>query len=96
MVTSVTEGRTQKLQKKFKIVETYWCDHSLESSWGALSDGNVPLFDSTFSLQIAGNQEYKGQNKTSDSFYHKSSLNNLHFFGISIKISTFFSFFLKL
>jgi hypothetical protein len=30
---------TQKLPKKFKIVETFWRDHSLESSWEALSDG---------------------------------------------------------
>jgi hypothetical protein len=27
--------------KKFKIVETYWHYHSLESSWGALSDGTI-------------------------------------------------------
>jgi hypothetical protein len=26
---------------KFKIVETYWHDHSLEKSWGALSDGTI-------------------------------------------------------
>jgi hypothetical protein len=31
---------TQKLPK-VKIVETYWHDLSLESSWGALSDGNI-------------------------------------------------------
>jgi hypothetical protein len=35
-VTSVTKGGTQKLPKKYNIVETYWHDHSLESSWGAL------------------------------------------------------------
>jgi hypothetical protein len=33
MVTSVTKGGTQKLPNKFKIVETYWHDHSSESSW---------------------------------------------------------------
>jgi hypothetical protein len=38
MVPSVTKGGTQKLPPKFKIVETYRHDHSLESSWGALSD----------------------------------------------------------
>jgi hypothetical protein len=32
MVTSVTNGGTQKLSKIFKIFETYWRDHSLESS----------------------------------------------------------------
>jgi hypothetical protein len=41
MVTSVTKGGTQKLPKKVKIVETYWHDHSLESSWGALFDGTI-------------------------------------------------------
>jgi hypothetical protein len=39
--TSVTEHGTQKLAKKFKIVETYRHDHSLESSRGALSDGRI-------------------------------------------------------
>jgi hypothetical protein len=24
-----------------KIVKTYWHDHSVESSWGALSDGTI-------------------------------------------------------
>jgi hypothetical protein len=38
MVTSVTKGGTQKLPKTLKIVETYGHDHSLESSWGAVSD----------------------------------------------------------
>jgi hypothetical protein len=41
MVTSVTKGGTQKLPKKFKIVETYRQDHSLESSRGTLSDGSI-------------------------------------------------------
>jgi hypothetical protein len=44
MVTPVTKGMkggTQKLPQKFMIVETYWHDHSLESSWGALSDGTI-------------------------------------------------------
>jgi hypothetical protein len=40
------QGGTQKLSKN-KIIETYWHDHSLESSWGALSDGTIILFDST-------------------------------------------------
>jgi hypothetical protein len=38
---TVTKGRTQKLPKKLKIVETHWHDHSLESSWGACSDGTI-------------------------------------------------------
>jgi hypothetical protein len=41
MVTYVTKGGTQKLPQKFKIVETYWHDHSLESCWGGLSDGTI-------------------------------------------------------
>jgi hypothetical protein len=41
MVTSVTKSGTQKLAKKIKIVETYWHDHSLESSGVALSDGTI-------------------------------------------------------
>jgi hypothetical protein len=41
MATSVTKGGTQKLSKKINIVGTYWHDHSLESSWGALSDGTI-------------------------------------------------------
>jgi hypothetical protein len=32
----VTKGGTQILPKITKIVATYWHDHSLESSWGAL------------------------------------------------------------
>jgi hypothetical protein len=43
MVTSVTKGGTQKLPQRFEFVETYWHDHSLESSWGALSDGTISL-----------------------------------------------------
>jgi hypothetical protein len=31
-------------QKIFKIVKTYWHDHSLESSWEALSDGTISFF----------------------------------------------------
>jgi hypothetical protein len=30
-------------EKGNKIVETYWYDHSLESSWGALSDGTISI-----------------------------------------------------
>jgi hypothetical protein len=33
----------QKLPNKFKIVKTYWHDHSLESSRGALSDGTISV-----------------------------------------------------
>jgi hypothetical protein len=53
MVTSVTKGETQKLHKKFKIVETYWHDHSLESS-GSLSDGTISFSIQPFSL--SGNE----------------------------------------
>jgi hypothetical protein len=35
--------------KKFKIVETYWHDHSLESFWGALSDGTISWLIHPFS-----------------------------------------------
>jgi hypothetical protein len=39
MVTSaVTKGGAQKLPQKINIFETYWHDHALECSWGALSD----------------------------------------------------------
>jgi hypothetical protein len=42
MVTDgVTKGVAQKLPKHFRIVGTYWHDYSLESSWGALSDGSI-------------------------------------------------------
>jgi uncharacterized membrane protein len=41
MMTSVTKGGALKLPKRFKIVATYWHDHSLESSWDALSDGAI-------------------------------------------------------
>jgi hypothetical protein len=41
MVTSVTKGRTEKLPKTVQIVETYCHDHSLESTWEALSDGTI-------------------------------------------------------
>jgi hypothetical protein len=53
MVTSVTKGGTQKLPQKFKIVETYWHDHSLESSWGALSDDTI-----SFSIIFGGNMHF--------------------------------------
>jgi hypothetical protein len=49
MMTYLTKGRTQKLAQKFKIVKTYWHDHSLESSWKALSDGTI-----SFSIQVLG------------------------------------------
>jgi hypothetical protein len=39
---SVTKDGTHKLPQKYKIVETFWHDHSLESCWGALfSDGTI-------------------------------------------------------
>jgi hypothetical protein len=47
MATFVTKGGTQILPKTFTIVETYSHDHSLESSWGALSDGTI-----SFSIQL--------------------------------------------
>jgi hypothetical protein len=40
MVTSVTKSRTQKLP--------YWRDHSLESTWGALSDGAISFVIQSF------------------------------------------------
>jgi hypothetical protein len=46
MVTSVSKSGTQKLAKEFRIVETYWHDHSFERFWGALSDGTI-----SFSIQ---------------------------------------------
>jgi hypothetical protein len=55
MATSVTKGGTQKMPKISKIVKRYWHDHSLESSWGALSDGTIyilliqPFGENTFS-----------------------------------------------
>jgi hypothetical protein len=61
MVTSVTKGGTQKLAKVFKIVKTYWHDHSLENLWEALSDGAI-----SFSIQfiLGGNQfsEFSSKN----------------------------------
>jgi hypothetical protein len=41
MVTVVTKGGTQKLPQKNQIVESYWHDHSLESSSEALSDSTI-------------------------------------------------------
>jgi hypothetical protein len=35
------QGRDTKIAQKVKIVETYWHDHSLESSWEALYDGAI-------------------------------------------------------
>jgi hypothetical protein len=37
------QGQDTEIAHKFKIVETYWPDHSLESSWRALSDGMISL-----------------------------------------------------
>jgi hypothetical protein len=44
MVTSVTRGRGGAQKSPFKIVETYWYDHSLESSWGELSEMVLLVF----------------------------------------------------
>jgi hypothetical protein len=49
MVTSVTKDGTQKLPKQFRIVVTYWHDHSLESSWGELSDRTISFSIKPFS-----------------------------------------------
>jgi hypothetical protein len=52
MVTSVTKGGTQKFPKKFnKIVETYWHDHSLETS-----SGTFWWLHQFFDLTIMGEQ----------------------------------------
>jgi hypothetical protein len=54
MVTSVTKGGIEKLPKKFKIDERkkrYWPDHSLERSWGALSDDNISFSIQLFSMK---------------------------------------------
>jgi hypothetical protein len=47
--SSVTKGGTQKLSKIIyvKLWEHTWPDHSLESSWGARSDGTIKFIDST-------------------------------------------------
>jgi hypothetical protein len=48
MVTSVTKGgRDTESAKEFKIVETYWHDHSLESSGGVLSVGTISFYHFT-------------------------------------------------
>jgi hypothetical protein len=44
MVTSVAKGGKHKLPKNIKIVETYWHDHSLQSTWGALYGGTIIYF----------------------------------------------------
>jgi hypothetical protein len=53
MVTEVTKDGTQKLPKICKTVDTYRYDHSLESSWGALSDRTV-----SFSIQFEGTMHF--------------------------------------
>jgi hypothetical protein len=45
------QGRDTEIAKKNNIVETYWHDHSLERSWGALSDGTI-----SFSIQFSGEE----------------------------------------
>jgi hypothetical protein len=52
-VNAIAKGGTQKLPQKFKIVEIYWHDHSLERSWGALSDGTI-----SFSIQPFSGGQY--------------------------------------
>jgi hypothetical protein len=59
------QEQEKKLAKKFKIVETYWHDHALEISWGALSDGT-----GTISLLI---QPLSGE-KFSEFFRKKTSV----------------------
>jgi hypothetical protein len=59
MVNFVTKGRTQKLPKIFKIVEIYWHNHSLKSSWGALSDVNHFLGENVFSEFFSKNLSLK-------------------------------------
>jgi hypothetical protein len=43
------QGRDTEIDPKFKIVITYWHDHSLKSSWGALSDGTIHFSIQQFS-----------------------------------------------
>jgi hypothetical protein len=40
---TITKGGTQKLAETFKIVETYWRDHPLESSDDAISFSIQPF-----------------------------------------------------
>jgi hypothetical protein len=40
------QGRDTEIGRQ-NTVATYWHDHSLESSWGGLSDGTIIFFDST-------------------------------------------------
>jgi hypothetical protein len=42
------QGWDTEIAQKFKIVETYWHNHSLESSSGALSDGAISFFIQSF------------------------------------------------
>jgi hypothetical protein len=70
-VTNMTKGRTQKLPKKFKIIETYWHDPSLERSWGAPYDGTI-----SFSFSI---QPFSGRKKISQ----KTSVLNKELNGIN-------------
>jgi hypothetical protein len=52
MVFSVTKGATQKLPKKFEMVETYRHDHSLESSCQH-SDGPISFLGGKCNLWIS-------------------------------------------
>jgi hypothetical protein len=44
-----TKMATVRRTQKVKIVETYWHDHLLESSWEALSDGTISFSVHPFS-----------------------------------------------
>jgi hypothetical protein len=48
IATSFTKVGHRNWPKNVKIVKTYWHDHSLESSWGALSDGTVNISIKSF------------------------------------------------
>jgi hypothetical protein len=41
MMKTVKASVKDRLLKKLQNVETHWHDHSLESAWGALSDGAI-------------------------------------------------------
>jgi hypothetical protein len=44
MNSSRTDGDFCHQGRDTEIVGTYWHDHSLESSWGALSEGTIYVF----------------------------------------------------
>jgi hypothetical protein len=64
------QGRNSEIAP-FKIVGTYWHDHSLENCWGALSDGTVgfTIFGGKyFSQETAVLNELKKMNECSSAF----------------------------